>query len=369
MQSPEIRSLMADAVWHHQAGRFADAERLYRQILVAAPDSGAALNNLGDALCALGRWGEAESCFRRALVLSPGDAEAHNNLGALLFELGRPEAAEASFRDAIRLASDHVQAHANLGAALHAQQRLAEAEASYRQALALNPEMMSAAANLAAALWEQSKLEDAASLYRAVLQRNPRDGESLSGLAAVTLALGDPAAALELIRQSLAIQKTPKARRIFTDIVRQVQWTADDPQIRLLLARAITDAWARPRDLAQSAAGLIKQGPTGTGMARAPGPQDADALAQDALLMALLVSTQNTDIELERFLTSVRRLMLTLPGGGLEFWSALARQCFINEYVFFCRQEETGAAEKLRDTLAAALAAGQPVSPMLVLAV
>ena len=368
MQTPDIRSMMADAVWHHQAGRFADAERIYRQVLAVMPDNGAALNNLGDALCALGRADEAEASFRHALILSPGDADAHNNLGALLFELGKSDAAEASFRAALALNPDHVQAHANLGAAYHAQQRLGEAEQSYRQALALNPDMMFAAVNLAAALWEQSKLKEAAEIYRDLLKQNPRDGETLSGLAAVTLAMGDPAMALEWIRQSLSIQENAKARRIFCDIVQQLRWTGDDPQIRVFLARAITQAWARPRDLAHSAAGLIKQGPSGAMIAGAP--DDTQALAQDALLMALLVSTQNTDMELERFLTRARRLMLDrLDDSSLEFWSALARQCFINEYVFFRGEEEKLAAEKLRDSLAAALKTGQSPPPMLVLAV
>ncbi len=371
MQSPDIHNLMADAVWHHQAGRFADAERIYRQVLAVMPDNGAALNNLGDALCALGRPDEAEACFRHALVLAPGDAEAHNNLGALLFEIGKPDAAEASFRAALALKSDHIQAHANLGATLHAQNRLEEAEESYRQALALNPDLMFAASNLAAALWEQGKPQEAADLYHRVLKQHPQDGETLSGLAAVTLAMGDPATALQWIRQSLTIQENAKARRIFCDIVQQLRWTGDDPQIRDFLARAINQTWARPRDRAQSAAGLIKQGPSGALMARAAQPDDAQALAQDALLMALLVSTQNTDIELERFLTSARRLMLDEAGAqsGLEFWSALTRQCFINEYVFFRGEEEKRAAEKLRDDLAAALKAGQSPSSMLVLTV
>ena len=349
----EIQNLMRDAVWHHQAGRFADAERIYRQILAVMPDNGAALNNLGDALCALGRPSEAEACFRQALMLSPQDAEAHNNLGALLFELGRPDA-ETSFRAAITLNPDHVQAHANLGAVLHAQQRLTEAEASYRRALALNPDMTFAAVNLAAALWEQSKLEEAASLYASVLKQYPRDGEALSGLAAVTLALGEPAQSLAFIGQSLLIQDTPKARRIFTDIVKQLRWTRDDPHVRSLLARAIHEAWARPSELATAAAGLIRQGGVKT---------------DDPLLLALLVCAQNTDIELERFLTAARRTMLDGTEAGLEFCSALARQCFINEYVFFRSEEENTAAQKARDALSAALQAGQPVSPIQVLTV
>jgi Tfp pilus assembly protein PilF/SAM-dependent methyltransferase len=348
--SPHIQRLMADAIWHHQSGRLRDAERLYRRILATAPDTGAALNNLGNALCDLGQWEEAEACFRQLVVLSPHDADAANNLGT----------------------------------ALHAQQKLEAAEASYRQALTLKPDLLSAANNLGAVLWEQAKLPEAAEIYRRALQHAPRDGEVLSGLAAVMAAMGDPGAALELIGQSLAIRETPRARRIFTDTVRQLRWTSDSAEIRNLLARALTEPWARPCDLARSAASLIKLGLPG--LARAVrawpnsltkddlmGPGGAAGLAADRLLMALLVSTQNADIEIERYLTLARRLVLedARDGAdtGLEFWAALARQCFINEYVFFRMEDEAGAAGKLRDALAAALEADRPVSSIAVLAV
>ena len=93
------------------------------------------------------------------------------------------------------------------------------------------------------------------------------------------------------------------------------------------------------------------------------------------MLLALLVSAQNTDVELERFLTMARRLLLEAAagdgadGGALEFYAALARQCFINEYVFSCSEEEIGRAGDLRDALAAALEAGTPVSSLRLLAV
>jgi len=148
MQTSEIQRLMADAVWHHQSGRLSDAERLYRQILTIQPGTGAALNNLGNALCDLGQLEEAEACFRQALALSPNDAEAHNNLGTLL----------------------------------HARQKLEAAEASYRQALALKLDLISAASNLGAVLWEQARPEEAAKIFRHALARAPRDSDALNGL-------------------------------------------------------------------------------------------------------------------------------------------------------------------------------------------
>ena len=69
------------------------------------------------------------------------------------------------------------------------------------------------------------------------------------------------------------------------------------------------------------------------------------------LQIALLISTQNVPISKSNcFLALARRLALgpapEFPQAGLEFWAALARQCFINEYVFFREADENRAAEK-----------------------
>ncbi len=163
----------------------------------------------------------------------------------------------------------------------------------------------------------------------------------------------------------------------------------DNAQARHAMARALTETWVRPSELAHSAASLIKQNSQiGAGATRAAqawprylpasdlfGPGGAKTLADDALLLALLVSAQNIDVELERFLTMARRLLLEAAAGdsvedsSLEFYAALARQCFINEYVFFQSAEEIRQAADLRDVLDASLEAGTPVSPLRLLAV
>ena len=57
------------------------------------------------------------------------------------------------------------------------------------------------------------------------------------------------------------------------------------------------------------------------------------------------------------------------PGAALRFHSALASQCFINEYVFSGTDDEMTLATRLKDELGQALEAGTPVSPSLLLAV
>jgi SAM-dependent methyltransferase len=99
------------------------------------------------------------------------------------------------------------------------------------------------------------------------------------------------------------------------------------------------------------------------------------ALAGAPLLSALLDAAPICDIEMERFLTMARRVLLDTademagPGEGIGFYCALARQCFINEYVYAATAEEICRATNLRDSLSAVLEADAPVPVLWLVAV
>lgn len=422
--SADVRAKFAQAVRHHQAGRLDEAIACYLQVLALKPDLASAHNNLGSALCEQGKLEEAEAAYRQAAALQPNLASAHNNLGTLFFERGKFDEAAACYREALAREPDYAEALDNLGAALHRQGRLNEADASIRRALAIRPDFAGAHDNLGLLLWQQGKPEDAlasvrqalalapnfgralnnlafmlkelgrpgeaVSVYRRLLHLNPRDSDGLNGLAGALAAQGDAAGALEAICRSLQVKETPTAKRIFADIAQKANWKNDDPATRHLMARSLTEAWARPDGLARAAAKLLKRNAHIGGLVSRAAqawpqllpadelfdPNGAVRLADDELLLALLTSAQNTDLELERFLTMARRHLLEAAIGGetrdnaaLGFHAALARQCFINEYVFFHGQEEIATARTLRDHLAQQLAAGASISSPTLLAI
>jgi len=84
-------------------------------------------------------------------------------------------------------------------------------------------------------------------------------------------------------------------------------------------------------------------------------------------------------IQFERFLTCARHVLLEIASSkqtpdpsdiaALSFFAALARQCFINEFVFDCSDEERLAADTCRTTLLALLDSNAAVPPLLLLAV
>ena len=376
---------LGNALW--EQGKWEEAEASYRRALSLQPNLAGAHNNLGTVLLGRNRLEEAVACYRRALVVEPNYAEALNNLGAALCRQGALDEGEGLVRRALALKPDFAGAYDNLGTVLREQGKLKEAEASTRRAIGLAPDFTQALENLGSMLRDQGRLDEAAAVYRRVLRINPEDVDGLNGMACVLAASGDAARALGTIHRSLGIKETASAKRIFVDIVKRIEWAGDDAQTRRTMTRALLEPWARPGELSRAAAHLIKQsaqiGPSVARAARAwpralPAPElfgGPEGLADDELLLALLVSAQNTDIALERFLTMTRRLLLDVAASdhaddkALEFYAALARQCFINEYVFFHDAEEIRRAGELRDAVAAALQTGGAVSSLRLLAV
>jgi len=74
----------------HEAGRLADAERVYREAISACGSDPLLLYNLGVLLEDLGRRSEAMEAYERALHRDPRLADCHYNLALLCKTLGKP---------------------------------------------------------------------------------------------------------------------------------------------------------------------------------------------------------------------------------------------------------------------------------------
>jgi SAM-dependent methyltransferase len=179
----------------------------------------------------------------------------------------------------------------------------------------------------------------------------------------------DPARALARAVQALKTADSEENRVLFVRTVLR-GYVSGDPDFRALLARAMAEAWTSPKLLFNAAVVLIKNGPAKPFIERAvwgwPKPlRESDLSAAgplsvvygDALLVAALQSALAADLDLEKFLTAMRCIVLeqTLkldpaqqpPSDLLTFASALARQCFLNEYIFRAEKDEKTQLDKL----------------------
>jgi len=367
-----------------QQGRHAEALHPLQKAASLLGEDAETYDNLGNAFLHLSRLPEAETSYRHALKIRPNYAEVHSKLGNTLRSQGRFADAEACYRRALEVKPGYAEAYYNLGISFQEQGRLGEAEDNYRHALKIRPDYAEAYNNLGTSLWKQGRFREAEDSYRRALEIKPDFPEGLGNLALVLSAGNDPAAALDLAIRSLRLGETQKVRDVFVSCARRLKFRDGNAAIRDLLVRAISEPWCKPSDLARTGADFVKSTPDiGECVSRAAeawpqrlpmqqllGSKGIAPVASDPLLRALLNSAPICDIELEQFLTMVRRGLLDTaieaPASAadtatLDFYGSLAQQCFINEYVFALTDDEVGRAYELRDSLAAALAAESPV--------
>ncbi|MEQ9326623.1 MAG: tetratricopeptide repeat protein [Rhodospirillales bacterium] len=211
--SPGERELLAQGMTLYRAGNYAEASRIYRQVLDGNPRNAEAnhmtgvilylnrdyksatqfiekaehntttpdpniSNNLGLSLVAEGNFREARKAFDRALAIAPGFAQAWHNKAAALIPDERYEDAVAALSEANRLLPGHAETEAALGDVLMRLNRPQEAEPHLRRALELNPGLTDCHANLAALLIGEVRLDEALAELARIIEAAPEHAKA-----------------------------------------------------------------------------------------------------------------------------------------------------------------------------------------------
>ena len=333
-----------------------------------------------------GHFAEAESCFRRVLQFDPKHAGSFNRLGILAHQCGHPDAALMFIGEAIAADGSVAEFHYNIALVFAGLGRMDEAVTHNRRAVALEPGYADAHTNLGGALATQGLWNEAALHFRRALARKANSPVAYHNLAVALLAQGKLEEALEVLARGLAIGETNELKQNFAREVVKLRSAPKIPGFATLLQRAANEGWSRPEDLFPLFTTLLKQDRFVAACiertARFPdtkagllGPTDIAELAGNKLLLSMMVSASVCDEALERLLTRLRRALLdlassseadTAPQPVSGFCCALARQCFINEYVFHRGEEEEEQARALRDRLTALLATDDRVPALMI---
>ncbi len=339
-------------------GKIAEAMARYDAAVQADPLCARAHMNRGNILAG-GQFDEARRAYQLSITCDPRYAAAHFNLGNLNSRAGELELALGNYQVAIAIRPDFADAFVAMANALDSLGRTAEAVESYERALIINPGYAEVHFNLGLLATAQGRLEDA----------------------------------IKSLRRALEIRPDSRIKSAFANCVGRARFATNDPQIRAALATAIIEAWGMPNTLCWPALSLIVLDQriascvrlaNGSWPARLPkvalfGGTGVTALATDTLLHAVLETTPVTTLEFERFLTCARHALLEIASNNqapddleiaaLQFFASLSRQCFLNEYIFDCRDGERSAAAACRTRLQALLDANAVIPPFLVVAV
>jgi SAM-dependent methyltransferase/Tfp pilus assembly protein PilF len=327
-----------------------------------------------------GQFGEAEQLYRSILEADPRQVDCWHFLGMIALQDGRPEAALDLMGKAIAANGGIAAYHGGIAEAFRALGRRDEAIAHYRKAVAIDPKFWAAHNQLADLARDAGESAAAIEHYGKAVVAKPDLAPARHNLAALLLEQGRANEALDEVSRAVLLQDTRQSRALFVQCVRSATKLPGSPEFRHLLTRALTEVWGRPVELAGAAITLVRADATIRSALRAvdevwPRRLAPSVLAPamtpmlDPLLHRVMESTPVSDEGMERLLASTRTLLLDaaldssseISSEMMPLACALARQCFINEYVFDLPDVERDGMMALRGKLMSVLPGAKPV--------
>jgi tetratricopeptide (TPR) repeat protein/SAM-dependent methyltransferase len=369
-----------------EQGKLTEAARCYESALELGADAAQTYCNLANVLGRQGRWAEAIEHYDRALALDPDAAGILTNSAIALSAVGQHEHAIARHQRAVALDANLIEARMNLGAALQAQQHLDEALAQFQTVLALRPQHAEAHNGIGMVLLAKNDVSSASRHFERAVSLQPKNIPFHDDLARALLAAGDTVSALTVLTQALSIAPTEDTKRLVVWALSGIENVPRTSELRDFVLQALQAPWGRVDDFAHVGAALVQLNPAvAAGVARAAAAwpqrldargllqQDLAAIAQDPLLHCLLESCPIGSYELERFLTLLRSVVLgwaesepppaDMPH-AIEIAASLARQCFINEYIYDVSADEAKRVQHLHDRVVTLLTSDDAVPPL-----
>ncbi|HUE11443.1 MAG TPA: methyltransferase domain-containing protein, partial [Steroidobacteraceae bacterium] len=225
------------------------------------------------------------------------------------------------------------------------------------------------------------RINEAREICRQILAREPAHVQSLNLLGLMAQASGDHRAAVKMFAKAIASDEVNAACRYNAGNSYQALGN------RAKAAAHFSQALALGMD-AKAVAFILQSPVIATYVARIAGKwplpvtnvelfgaESLTPLANDLFLLGAMEAMTLPSLPLEALLGHARAELLRLAGeqgednGEIDddivaFACALARQCFINEYVYVQTETESGLASVLRDRLLQDLASGAPIAPL-----
>ena len=361
-----------------KTSRFEEAVSRYEKAIELKPNYAEAYNNSSKVLIKLGRFEEAVSRYEKAIELKPNYAEAYSNLGNVLIKLSRFDEAVSRYEKAIELKPNYAEAYSNLGNALTNLNRFEEAVSSYETAIELKPNYAEANYNCGNALVNLYQFEEAVSRYEKAIELKPNYAEAYSNL-------GIALKQLEQLEESFsnhqkAVSIAPENSSFwstFADCLQDIHFKSCSDDLVNILLQMLDQPTVHPQNLSKAVISALRSTTNFSRIAELSNAsridKDIDLLTEQLsnlpLLLRIMELCPIADLELERMLSKIRSSMLSRvksDGGetrGLRFYSAMAINCFINEYVFLETRAEKQEIDQLQQEVESILEKEEAVPP------
>ncbi len=229
--------------------------------------------------------------------------------------------------------------------------------------------------------YRAGRINQAQEICRQILAREPAHVQSLNLLGLMAQASGDHRAAVKLFAKAIALDEVNAAchynagnsyqalgnrSKAIAYFKRALAFGMEEKAIGFLLQSPV---------IAPYVARIAGKWPLAITNAELFGTESIARLANDLFLRCAMEATTLSSVQLEMLLGYARAELLRLAaeqgaGAGaidddiVAFACALARQCFISEYVYVQGEAETARANLLRDQLLQQLASASAIAPL-----
>jgi len=202
----ETQKIYQNAIHSLNAGKFGDAEKLFKKVLMNQPGHVGALNLLTVILMSLQRYREAEEFIRTAVKINKSSDVSFYNYGVILKKLGRSQEALEQFNLALGLKSSVCETWNNRGTVFNDLKNYQRAIFDFDRAIALNKSYVDAYANKGKSLNELERYDDALAAYGKALALKPDLAEAWLGRGNVLFNLKHYEEAIAAYDKALALK-------------------------------------------------------------------------------------------------------------------------------------------------------------------
>ena len=354
-QNPPLEKLKSILYLFNQ-GKLKQALSESNQMVNSHPNSSTLFNIIGASYSGLREFDSAVKAYKKALEINPNYAEAYYNIGIALKEKGDQEAAIDNYKKAIKVKPNYSEAYYNMANILKVKGDYRAAIESYKKALKINPEYAEAYYNLGNIFDLNSDHNSAIDNFKKSLKINPNYAQAYNNLGISLKNIGDRDGAIMHFKKALKINpEYTDAYKNLANILKRMVFIKPIPGLIELINSIIEyKNIVRPIDISQAAISLLKFEPPVIELLQVnfliETRQSLEKLivnlSEINLLMRLMSVCPLPDLQLEAIFRDIRSLLLlsdaenTNSNGIIRFQSALALQCFTNEYIYIQNKEE-----------------------------
>lgn len=197
--------LLETGIGMMRIGALADAEKVFRTILVDVPGELNALESLAMIFMEKGNFGEASDYLNAVLRKSGERADLYYNLGNACANSGRLFEAATAYERAVEIESDFIEAWFNLGDMLEKLDRLEKSINAYEKVIELDPYLASGLTNLGCVLTEVGRFEAAIRAFEKSIELEPTFAPTYMNLGNAHKYAGDMVQAIAAYREAIRL--------------------------------------------------------------------------------------------------------------------------------------------------------------------